>query len=183
MPYCPKCGSVLEDDAAFCGICGASVAKTQAQAAAQSQTQAAAPQYNAPAQPAKVQPAPEMPTDEQADIAENKVYAALSYFGPLVLVPIFASPKSKFARFHANQGLLLCCVYVAEIIVTILLNLIKVTKYYFGIPYRATPVLITILCTLLWLGAVALAVLGAINAGTGKYKKLPVIGEIFTFLK
>ena len=32
--------------------------------------------------------------------------AILAYFGILVLIPILAAKDSKFARFHANQGLL-----------------------------------------------------------------------------
>ena len=37
----------------------------------------------------------------------NKVMAILSYFGILVLIPIFAAKDDAFARYHANQGLVL----------------------------------------------------------------------------
>lgn len=192
MAYCSKCGSMLGEGAAFCSICGAAAAPSEP---VQTQVEpAAAPPVYQPQVPhyTAQQTYPPKPgvipvTDEQADIRENKVYAILSYFGPLVLVPIFAAPKSKFARFHANQGLLLCCLYVAEIIVTVLLNLIRVTRirYIWGIPYeyRGAPWFVTLICTLLWLGVVALAVFGVIYAASGKYKKLPLIGELFTFLK
>ncbi len=175
MPYCSNCGSQLDNGAAFCSICGAPVAQ-----------QDTAQQSAAPVSPAAGSNV-YVPVDEQTDIKNNKLYAVLAYFGILVLVPIFAAPKSKFARFHANQGLLLCCVYGAEIIVTILLNLIKVdmVRFIWGVPYyyRGSPWYVTLICTLLWLAVAALAIIGAINAGTGKYKKLPVVGELFTFLK
>ena len=45
---------------------------------------------------------------DKADVEQNKVMAILAYFGILVLIPILAAKDSKFARFHANQGLLLC---------------------------------------------------------------------------
>ena len=42
------------------------------------------------------------------DIEQNKVMAILAYLGILVLIPLFAAKESKFARFHTNQGLILC---------------------------------------------------------------------------
>ena len=41
------------------------------------------------------------------DIAQNKAMAILAYLGILVLIPIFAAKNSAFAKFHANQGLIL----------------------------------------------------------------------------
>ena len=46
------------------------------------------------------------------DIASNKVMGVLAYIGILVLIPIFAAKNSPFARFHANQGLIL---FIAEL--------------------------------------------------------------------
>ena len=51
------------------------------------------------------------------DVANNKVMAILSYFWILFLIPLFAAKESPFARFHANQGLLL---FIWSIIVMIL---------------------------------------------------------------
>lgn len=42
------------------------------------------------------------------DIAENKVMAALSYIGILVLVPLLAKKDSKFAQANAKQGVVTC---------------------------------------------------------------------------
>ena len=45
------------------------------------------------------------------DIEENKFMAILAYFGILVIIPILAAKDSKFARFHSNQGLILCILW------------------------------------------------------------------------
>ena len=46
-------------------------------------------------------------TADPQDVQANKVMAILAYFGILVLIPLFAAKESPFARFHANQGLIL----------------------------------------------------------------------------
>ena len=111
----------------------------------------------------------------QQDINSNKVMAILAYLGILVLVPIFAAKDSKFARFHANQGLVL---FLAEIAFYIALTIVSAIilaiswKLYF---------IITIL-SLVWIVFLVLAIIGIINAANGKAKELPVIGK-FTLLK
>ncbi|MBQ6682294.1 MAG: zinc ribbon domain-containing protein [Prevotella sp.] len=111
----------------------------------------------------------------QQDINSNKVMAILAYLGILVLVPIFAAKDSKFARFHANQGLVL---FLAEIAFYIVLTIVSAIilaiswKLYF---------IITIL-SLVWIVFLVLAIIGIINAANGKAKELPVIGK-FTLLK
>lgn len=35
----------------------------------------------------------------------DKIFGVLAYIGILWLVPLLAAPKSKFAKYHANQGL------------------------------------------------------------------------------
>ena len=68
---------------------------------------------------------------DQQDINNNKVMAILAYFGILVLVPILGAKESKFARFHANQGLVLCvCGCAVWLVVSILTSLI-IAQYSF----------------------------------------------------
>ena len=59
-------------------------------------------------------------TSEKPPVAENtenlKIVAAIGYLGILFLVPYLTNPKSEFAVFHANQGLLL---FIAAAIVNI----------------------------------------------------------------
>lgn len=105
------------------------------------------------------------------DIQNNKVFAILAYIGILVLVTIFGAKESKFARFHANQGLvLLICGAVVDAIFGVLC-LIPVVRIVF--------VIIGGLVTLVWL---ALMVLGIVNSARGYAKELPVIGK-FKILK
>lgn len=100
-------------------------------------------------------------TDEMDpdDIKKNKVFAVLSYFSILVLIPIFCAKNSKFARFHANQGLVL---FLADLIVGILA----------GILFKPW---VTGVFNLIFL---VLAIMGIIYACQGKAKELPVLGNI-----
>ncbi len=105
------------------------------------------------------------------DIENNKVMAILAYIGILVLIPIFAAKDSKFARFHANQGLVLA---IAEIVISIIvgiLSIIPIVGMIFGI-----------IGGLIGLCALILAILGIVNAVNGKAKELPIVGK-FRILK
>lgn len=100
------------------------------------------------------------------DIDQNKVFGILAYLGILVLVPLLAAPESKFAQFHAKQGLNLFVMYLIGFFPLFILSFIP------------------ILGILAWLGLLAIggavfvfAILGIINAANGKMEKLPVIGD------
>jgi len=170
MAFCGKCGTKYEDGAKFCPSCGAVVS-----AASDQPMQQAAPRQSTPVYTAPVVPG----TQGQADIRDaqdNKVMAILAYFGPLVLIPIFAAKESRFARYHANQGiilLLLCIVY--SIVYSILSSIIL------AISWRLFSI-VSILGTVCGLGITVLAVIGIINAAKGEMKPLPVLGGI-TILK
>ncbi len=101
------------------------------------------------------------------DIQKNKVMAVLAYFGILVLIPIFAAKESKFARFHANQGLIL---FIVSLILYVLAAI-------FG-NIRILGIIVDIICGILGLIALVLCIIGIINAVTGKAKDLPLIGKI-----
>lgn len=113
----------------------------------------------------------------QQDIDGNKIMAVLSYFGFLVLVPILAAKESAYARFHANQGLVLFIVEIAVGIVSSILSFI-LTAILGGFGALLTGIISGVLS----LAMLVLAILGIVNAATGKAKKLPVVGN-FTILK
>lgn len=92
----------------------------------------------------------------QEDIDKNKVFAILAYFGFLVLIPIFAAKDSKFARFHANQGLVIC---LFEIVVSIAANFLGILS-------------------ILNIASAVFAIMGIIYAAQGQAKELPLIGSI-----
>lgn len=112
---------------------------------------------------------------DKNDIEQNKVMAILAYIGILVLVPIFAAPQSKFARFHANQGLVLA---ICEVLFSIVYSILS--AIILAISFRLA--FLTTIIGLLWLVFLVLAVLGIMNASNGKAKELPVIGK-FMILK
>lgn len=159
MAFCKKCGTQMDDAAQFCPSCGA----TQ---------NGSAPAVN----------------NEQQDIADNKIMAILAYCGPLVLVPIFAAPKSKFARYHSNQGLLLLIAEVAygiiQGILTAILGMLFPWSWEYGWIGGHGPVydIITTILGILWIAWGILAILGIVNAVQGKLKELPIIGK-FKLLK
>ena len=88
-----------------------------------------------------------------------------------MLIPILAAKDSKYARFHANQGLILLLVSVVVGIVIGVLGAIPFIGWIFGIAGGLIEIL-----------TIVLMVLGIINAANGKAKELPLIGNI-TILK
>lgn len=104
---------------------------------------------------------------EQEDITSNKAMGILAYISWLVLVPIFAAKDSKFARFHANQGLALAIAEVALAIVCGALGHIPFIGWLFAI--------------IEYLGCTACgvaAVFGIVFAAQGKCKELPIVNSI-----
>jgi len=104
---------------------------------------------------------------EQEDINKNRVFGILAYIGILFLVGLFAAKDSKWAKFHVNQGIILCICAVAVSVTLALLGLIP----YVGIVFR-------ILNWVCYVGFCALMVIGIINAATGKAKELPLISLV-----
>ena len=155
---------MLRDGAQFCPSCGAAAANP-----AQQQSQ---PQYTYQMNGMPVDP--ELQFDPQ-DVQTNKVNAVLSYFGILVLVPIFTAKNSKFARFHANQGLLLL---ICEVVYTTFYRIL--TGVLNAISSHLT--FITVLFSLVYIVLFVFAVIGIASAAGGKAKKLPIIGD-YTILK
>lgn len=109
--------------------------------------------------------------DEQKDISENRPKTIFAYIFWLVLIPVFAAKDSKFARFHANQGLVLAILESAIIITFGLLSLIPYVGWLFSVlEYLA-------LC-----GCTVLAVFGIIAVARGQFKELPILSQ-FKILK
>ena len=153
MSFCTNCGAELPDGVKFCTFCGASVEPI-------AQQYAPNPAYPTPN-------APGAEFDPQ-DVQQNKVMAILAYFGILVLVPILTAKESKYARFHANQGLVL---FICEAAYGVVYSVLS------GIFSALHLSLITSLLGLVYIVFFVFAILGIVNASKGEAKKLPVIGE------
>ncbi len=175
MKQCTNCGQSVADEVSFCPNCG------QKTGAAPGNSGAAPDAFSAQANQFvdKVQNlnnTSDMTGEfSNQDIQQNKVLAVFSYLALLVLIPIFAAKDSKFARFHANQGLVLLIVEIALSVVMQILTWIILAiswRLYF---------IISILW-LLWIPLWILSILGIVNVLNGRAKQLPVIGH-FRILK
>ncbi len=111
---------------------------------------------------------PNNETPDPADVEKNKVFAVLAYLGILFLVPLLAAPQSRFARYHANQGVVLFITAIVCVVGGVVLSFI--------------PFLGRVISLGLHLGILVLMVLGIINAAQGQCKPLPLIGQ-FTLIK
>lgn len=98
---------------------------------------------------------------DPADVEKNKVMAILAYIYILFLVPLLAAKDSKFAMYHANQGLVLFLLAVAVNIVS---------SVVFFLSFLLLPI-----GNLL---VIVLMVIGILNAYNGKQVPLPLIGSI-----
>lgn len=106
-----------------------------------------------------------------AEINEGKTLSIIGYLGILFLVPLLALPNNRFARFHANQGLVLLLGWVAASIVVSIIG---------ELPF------IGLLSLLLWpvvgIGFLVIMVMAMVSASGGNAKTLPLIGN-FQLLK
>jgi uncharacterized membrane protein len=98
------------------------------------------------------------------------------------LIPLIAAPKSKFARFHANQGLMLFIIWCIAIFLLIAsavtysfldprLSSVPIPRFFLGCFCEA------LLPMVLIFGSLGLTVLGIIQAANGEEKGLPLIGH------
>ena len=102
----------------------------------------------------------------------KKGMAVLAYFGILVLIPMFAAKQDPFARYHANQGLVL---FILTMISSVLSNVLT------SILIEISPVLTLVVSGLfgiLTLIFCIFALVGIIHAVKGQTKPLPLIGGI-----
>ena len=169
MAFCGNCGTKIEDNAKFCPGCGQAVEapateqiKTEATEQPKAE-QAQGQQNDLSAKIANLNNTKD--TTEQFDkddIEKNKAMGLLAYI--LFFIPLLAAKDSPFARYHANQGLVLfLCGLISSVLWII-------------------PILGWIIAPILSIVITVLAVIGIINALNGKAKELPIIGK-FKILK
>lgn len=180
MAFCTQCGKEMDDAMRFCPICGAPATQGGTNPAQQASAQADCAAAAASRAGRRLSGARRRQTwnqnpyvnPEQMDINSNKGYAILSYFSLLVLIPIFAAKDSKFARFHANQGLVLM---IAEVVYWIAVAI--VTAIFMAINWWLGSIFSTIFAAGQY-SVPVLAILGIVAAAQGQYKALPIIGKI-----
>ncbi len=117
-------------------------------------------------QPQTEQQAPQEPVmqADPADVEKNKTMAILSYF--IFFLPLVTEAKdSPFARFHANQSLVLLLANAGVWIIGIILTAITFGIFGFILPF-------------VFLALFVFWIMGIMNAANGKMKELPLIGGI-----
>ncbi|MFY9115204.1 MAG: hypothetical protein WAO23_08210 [Dethiobacteria bacterium] len=105
---------------------------------------------------------------DEEDAQKNKAMGILAYI--LFFIPIIAARDSKFAMYHANQGLIL---FIASIILWIVVQILS--SILFSISFGLWG-LVTTLTSLVSLGILILVIIGIVNAANGKMQPLPIIG-------
>ena len=95
----------------------------------------------------------------QDDVRRNRWISIPAYLPPLFLIPLLARKESAYARYHANQGILLL---VFQLIALLLFLVPVVGKFA---------------CAVLLVISAAMSIYGMINAARGKAKELPFVGR------
>ncbi len=90
---------------------------------------------------------------------DKNAIALFSYLGILLIIPLLVDKDDPFVKFHVKQGLTLL---IAALVVP-LVAWIPILGWIFGLV--AAPVLLIF------------AIIGVINALSGKKKELPLIGK------
>lgn len=100
------------------------------------------------------------------EINETTIMAALSYLGPLVLIPFLVKKGDPFVTFHVKQGLIL---FGLGLILYVLSEIL----FQFIMPLVSLANLVLLILT----------VIGIINALQRKDKELPFIGSYASHIK
>ena len=179
MPNCPKCGAPNEVESNFCSTCGYAMNSAEAPQA-ESFTEKIKNLNNTADTTAEY---------DGDDITQNKAMAMLAYIGFLVLIPIFGAKNSKFARFHANQGLNLMIAEALYNVCCFIINIIlgTISAIVMAISFKLSFIvallgLISSILSLINFVFVALLIIGIVNVANGRAKELPIIGK-FRILK
>ncbi|SEC47105.1 hypothetical protein [Paenibacillus sp. GP183] len=96
---------------------------------------------------------------DPGDVQSNKGMAVLAYI--IFFIPLLAAKDSRFAMYHANQGLVL---FLGAVASNIVLGMIPIIGWIL-LPFANLAILV-------------FAIIGIINAANGRNKPLPLIGGI-----
>lgn len=93
---------------------------------------------------------------EDAGSGDSKMFAALSYLGILVLIPLLVKKDDPFVKFHAKQGLVFLIAFI-------------IGAFIFWIP---------VIGWLVWVVLVVLDLIALVQALMGKKWKVPVVSQL-----
>ena len=155
---CPHCKEEVLDGAVKCKHCGSDIGAQPGQAAKVDQ---------------------EILQFDAKDVEKNKVLAIVGYIFPILFfIPLVTDAKdSIYAKFHANQQLILLIFGFAGAICMVFISIILAFVPVIG------PMMGKLLRPAFSLACLALAIIGAMSANEGSPKKLPVVGGLATLIK
>ena len=104
-----------------------------------------------------------MENQDQHDIDNNRIVAAIGYVFILCLLPLLGKKESKFAQFHGKQGLVL--------------PIAAVVLWIAGFILAFIPILGWLVMFIGCVSLVVLGILGIVNALGGKYWEMPFLGK------
>ncbi|MFH0969557.1 MAG: hypothetical protein V1804_03565 [Patescibacteria group bacterium] len=115
-------------------------------------------------QPQQAPIQPSAPQGNQSDAEKNKVMAIVGYIVPILFfIPLVTDAKnSPFAKFHANQQLVLL---IGWVVVNVVGGVIPFIGWFLIIPLGTIFLIIA-------------AIMGIIGAAKGEMKPMPAIGGI-----
>ena len=106
----------------------------------------------------------------------TKLFSVLSYLSVFWVVSLLVKPDDPTVKFHVNQGILLSIMAAAFSLIIAVLNAVFVF-----LPFML--VFTTLLSVVAGVIVFGLMVIGFINAVQKQEKPLPVIGQIYTFIR
>lgn len=203
MAFCSKCGKQVPEDTRFCPYCGSVLKAEERTAPAGVNTGDAKGQladyFNTKAADKTEQ------ERQDANNVKNKIMAILAYavaialiccfmgtvsflstilqiifIGGVIIVPILVGKNSAFARFHANNGLILTILASALMILQSINWALFPLKFnsHFRLVHLAPYYIFTIIYAACAIAILVLAIFGIIHAAKGNKKELPFIGGI-----
>lgn len=116
---------------------------------------------------AQVQMSAPASTHNTDDVSDHKLFAILGYILPfLFFIPMVndTSKNNAFARFHANQQLILLVIWVGFYILS-------------NVFYMVLGFLLFIIWPIVNIALLVLVIMGIIHAAQGEMKALPLVGH------
>ncbi len=167
MAFCKMCGNEVPDGVAVCPSCGEKIEVEEPKNGTSNNEKTDYSEFFN-----KIMDTHDSTENfETNDIEENKLISILSYISILFLIPYFARPKSKYARFHANQG---CVLFLYSFVIQAVLTALGALPLI--------DIISGILNAIVAVISVALTIIGICNTCNGEAKELPVIGK-YTLIK
>ncbi len=120
------------------------------------------------------------PSATEEQINEGKSLAWLAYLGILFLIPLLAHKDNPFSKYHARQGMVLFFLEVALGIVWGILGAIAaaITLATYSVGVGLCGGLVLALMGILWLLVAVVAIIGIVQAATGKFWRMPLLGNL-----